>query len=132
MREPRCDHDLAGIKYELKIWKEAVEFVRNGQEKKEKKNNARYVNGDSEKLMFMASITAIYEKYNPPKLSDLEKLFANMLAGKDDYMKRSHANTSGMIVALLVSPAWSKGMLRFCDSSDVSAEYVWTDDWLSV
>ena len=59
-----------------------VEFVRNDQEKKEKKKKTRYVNGDSEKLMFMASITAIYEKYYPLKLSDLERLFCKY-AGRE-------------------------------------------------
>ena len=64
--------------------KEVVEFVRTDQEKKEKKKKkkTRYVNGDSEMLMFMASITAIYEKYNPTKLCDLERLFRKY-AGKE-------------------------------------------------
>ena len=68
-------NDLNGVTYELKTLQEAVEFVRNDQEKKEKKKKTRYVNSDSEKLMFRYNVAVIYEKYNPTKLSDLERLF---------------------------------------------------------
>lgn len=89
-----------------------IDEAKNKTNKKDKKNK-KDKNIDAINAIYavfhgavVASVTAIYEKHNPTKLSDFWNGFsANMRAGNKDYMKRSHSNMRSKIVALLVVPA---------------------------